>query len=573
VRIVYLIAGLVMVATADAAPTVDALAPPPDPAVPGADADHVVPPVRERTSAEQQAARIAVNGFIVHGVGEHRDLGITPAGIESLAQAEYAKLVASSGDSAKLTFAQLQSVADKITERYKKAGFIVARAYLPAQAIGEDKIVRIDVLEGSIGKVIVKGAKRYYPAVIAAPVEKLKGQPLLKDDVDSALLYDRDLPGLSVSATFQPGEKTGDTDLVILASEPPRPIQFTLGGNNYGTSITGRYRVQAGIITNSLLGIGDQFVGKVEYALDPRNNIYGAATLTVPTTLVTGLSSVIGFTRNQLQISTGDFAALNITGPTTAYFSGAQWKFLNTVDVQLQSQALILYERSQLSAVGQVFADDKFLLASLKFSGTRTDRLLHGIDVLELGVRKSIQDGSQPGLSLNPDHDRNFVIGTLNYTRLQYLTASQRLVLKANGQFTDNALIPLEQFVLGGPDSVRAYPIADALRDRGYYTALEYHIDAPGFGSITSPFYGRPWRELIEFEVFADYSKGFAVAGNRQNNGSNSSELSGAGAGVIFRIPKFYQMQFHLQGAAPFSGFNASDGNDYHIYGQIGFTF
>ena len=123
--------------------------------------------------------------------------------------------------------------------------------------------------------------------------------------------------------------------------------------------------------------------------------------------------------------------------------------------------------------------------------------------------------------------------------------------------------LPLEQFAIGGPDSVRAYPVADALRDRGYYTSLEYHVDAPGFGNLNSPFYGRPWRELLEFEAFVDYAKGASAGANRQSGGGAASELSGAGAGVIFRLPKFYQFLFHLDGAKQLSSVNASDGHAY----------
>ena len=42
---------------------------------------------------------------------------------------------------------------------------------------------------------------------------------LRKGEVDSALLYARELPGVSVSSTFQPGEKTGQTDLLMVANE------------------------------------------------------------------------------------------------------------------------------------------------------------------------------------------------------------------------------------------------------------------------------------------------------------------------------------------------------------------
>ncbi len=201
-----------------------------------------------------------------------------------------------------------------------------------------------------------------------------------------------------------------------------------------------------------------------------------------------------------------------------------------------------------------------------------TDRRFHGVDIMQVDVRKSINDDSLAPDLVSPQHDSNFLVTKISYTRLQFLSKSQRLNFKFVGQYTRDALIPLEQFAMGGPDSTRAYPIADALRDRGYYASLEYHVDAPGFGDKVSPFYGRPWRELLEFEVFYDYAKGFSAGANRQLTPA-SAELSGVGAGFFFRLPRFKHFEFHFDGAKSTSAQNASDGKGFHIYSRFSFTF
>ncbi len=529
----------------------------------------MVPPVKNR---DKPAQKIAVNGFRIDGVGNHAGLGVTPASIQALADAQYRQLASQTGAPVALTFAQMQGVADKIVARYRTAGFIVSNAFLPAQTVGADRIVQIQVLEGRIGKIIVKGAKRYRPGIISASAEKLRGKPLLKSDVDTALLYARDLPGVSVSSTFQPGEHTGDTDLVMIANEAKRPYQLTFGANNYGTSLTGKYRAQAGLIWNNPLGIGDTFNANIDYALDPNNNIYGALAYRAPIPFTPGLSAVVGAARSELQINTGTFAALRVKGPSSLYFGGVDWKFINDDNLQAVATAHVIDEQSKLSSLGVPLSDEKFQLAELTFGLSHTDRRFHGVDLLQVGVRQSINDNSRQPDLVSPQHSSNFTVAKLAYTRLQFLTKSQRLYFKFVGQYTNNALIPLEQFVLGGPDSTRAYPIADALRDRGYYSALEYHVDAPGFGNVVSPFYGRPWRELLEFEVFVDYAKGFSAGANRIST-PNTATLSGAGAGLIFRLPRFSHFEFHLDGAVPLSSQNASDGNGYHIYSRFSFTY
>src|SRR3546814_12889327 len=91
----------------------------------------------------------------------------------------------------------------------------------------------------------------------------------------------------------------------------------------------------------------------------------------------------------------------------------------------------------------------------------------------------------------------------------------------------------MEQFALGGPDSVRAYPISDALGDRGYHVAVEYQVDAPGFGDKASPFGGRPWREVVPFELFADHGRVSSVG----SAGSPGRTFARAGAGLRLPFP------------------------------------
>jgi len=531
---------------------------------------NVVPPLRDRDTAP--AKKIAVRGFRVTGVADHADLDVTPASIQALADAQYRELAGKAGNPVELSFEDMQGVADKIVERYRTAGFIVSNAFLPAQTVGPDQIVEIQVLEGKIGKIIVKGTKRYRPDVISASAEKLRGKPLLKGDVDSALLYARDLPGVTVASTFQPGENTGDTDLVMIANEAKRPYKFTLGANNYGTELTGRYRAQAGVEWANPLGIGDIFNLNVDYALDPSDNVYGAVSYRAPAPGVPGLSAVVGASRNELQINTGSFAALNVKGPSSLYYGGVDWKFINRDDLQALSTLHFVREESRLDSLGINLSDEKFSVAELTYGMLHTDRRFHGVDILQVGLRKSISDDSRVPDLVSPQHSSSFLVAKLSYTRMQFLTKSQRLNFKFVGQYSNDALVPLEQFALGGPDSTRAYPIADALRDRGYYTSLEYHVDAPGFGDKVSPFYGRPWRELLEFQVFVDYAKGYSAGANKFV-APDTATLSGVGAGLIFRLPRFSRFEFHLNGAVPLSSQDASDDKGYHIYARFGFTF
>nr|WP_243649160.1 ShlB/FhaC/HecB family hemolysin secretion/activation protein [Luteibacter rhizovicinus] len=535
-----------------------------------ATAGHVLPPVKNR-DAGGGPRKLWTRGFRVQGVGEHADAGITPAAMQTLADAQFHKL-AGEGAAAELSFAQLQGAADAITTTYRQAGFIVATAYLPAQNVGADQIIEIRVLEGQIGKVTVKGTKRYRPEVVAAPAEHLRGRTLRKSDVDTALLYARDLPGIAVSSVLQPGENDGETDLVMVARETPRPYAISVGGNNYGTSLTGRYRAQVGASWYSPLGLGDVLSGTYAYALDPRQSHLGSVSYSVPTVVVPGLSGVIGGSQSSLQVNNGELAALKVEGPSSLYYAGADWKFVNRENLQMQGTLHAIREESRLSSMGMRLSNERFDVAELGFALNRTDVRFHGIDLLQVSLRQSISDDSAEPDLVSPRHARSFLVEKLTYTRLQFLTPTQRLYFKFNGQYTRAALTPLEQFSLGGPDSVRAYPVAQYLSDRGYYASLEYHVDAPGFASMASPF-GRPWREVLELEAFIDVARGFAAGANRIDATTKVPTMRGIGAGFIFRLPGFHQFELHLDASRPWGPDRASGARGTRVYARLGLTF
>lgn len=527
---------------------------------------NVVPPVRDRAYAESDTLR--VSGLRVEGVGEHPQADITPATMQALADRTFAALVDDAADG-RVSLDGLQSVADAITAAYRETGFMVSTAYVPAQDVGEDRVVRIQVLEGRLGRVLVQGAERYREAAIARPLQGLRGSTLHAGELDSALLYARDLPGVSVSSVLQPGENTGETDLVMVAREADRPFVVDVGLNNHGTDLTGRYRASLGVTWNSPLGLGDVFSANYVHAFSPAQSWMGALSYSVPLGLAPGLSAVVGASRSELEVGSGPFAALEIKGPTTLAYAGADWKFINRETLQMQASMRYIRERSRLDALGFQLSDQEFDVAEAGFTMRRIDTRLRGVDLVQASVRMALDDRSVDPDLTTPMRESDFTVLRAAYTRMQYLTRSQRMLLKLSGQYSDDVLVPMEQFSVGGPNSARAFAVSEALGDSGWLASLEYHVDAPGFGDSVSPFGGRPWREVLQFELFADHGRVSGASGSL----SPSASYTGVGAGLAFRLPTFHGLQFRLSVAAPVGGEDPADDDDYRIWTSFGMTF
>ncbi len=522
-----------------------------------------VPSVAERDAN----AALEVRGLRVTQVGAHPEHGITPQSVQAVADAHFAMLAAGAA-SAQLDFAQLQGVADAVTEAYRKAGFLVSVAYLPPQTIGSDRIVEIRVMEGRIGKVIVQGNQRYDSRTVGDAAQRLQGRPLRKADIDSALLYARDLPGVSVSSVLQPGENEGETDLVLVANESGRPWTVNLSVDSYGTELSGRGRAQAGLVWNNPLGRGDVFAISGIWQFDPEASRNGAVSYSLPVRGVTGLSVLAGANQSELEINSGPLAVLDLKGPASQRYAGADWKFVNTQMLLLTASMRYVHETSRFEAMGVRLSNQRYDVAELGLGARHNDARWRGVNLAQLSVRRSLHDGSASPDVVNPYRDSQFTLARLGLMRMQYLSRTQRLLFKFNGQYSNNALPALEQFQLGGNDSVRGYAQGENLGDRGLFGALEYQVDAPGFADKASPFQGLAWRELLTFDVFIDHGKVFDASGNLP-----ATTLASAGAGMTFRLPRFHNLELRLAGAVPTSSYPAADGRDARLYARLGMSF
>lgn len=521
-------------------------------------------------AAAGQAPEVApavIRGFRVTGVGEHPAQGVSAQSMQAVADGYFAEVAAGKG-SATLSFAQLQAAADAVTAAYRQAGFVVSLAYLPAQTIGADGLLEIRVMEGRLGQVLVQGNRRYDGAALTAAAQDLVGQPLRKADIERALLYARDLPGVSVSSVLQPGQNEGETDLVLVANERSRPWELNLSVDNYGTRTSGRGRVQAGVVWNNPLGRGDVLAASGNYQFAPSASRNGALSYSLPIHAVSGLSVLAGANQSELEINSGPLAALELSGPSAQRYAGADWKFINTAVWQVTASARYLQEQSRFEALGVRLSDHRFDVAELGMAMHHFDARWRGANLAQLSVRRSLSDDSAALDVISPYRDSGFTIARLGLMRMQYLAPNQRLLARFNGQFTRNGLPALEQFQLGGHDSVRGYAPGEAMGDSGYLMGVEYHVDAPGFADKPSPFQGLAWRQVLGMDVFAEHGQVRHVTGRRQR-----SRLSSAGAGLTLRLPRWHNTELRLAAAVPVGGTDASDGHSSRFYARASMTF
>lgn len=566
-------------AAQEAQPPLHVVPPQPEPAQAAGDQSRsaYIPPLSDRPLDISEGDKIATTGFRVRGVTHHPELGVGPFTAQRLVDGLY-QLIAS-GETLSvqaaldragerrappvtgLTVGQMQLVAAQLAQYLRDSGLVLAQAYVPVQTVSSDGVVAIEVLEGKLGKVVVEGSKRMPAALIAASANSLHGDALTRQNIESALLTAQNLPGTAVQGTFRPGANTGETDLVLKVQNEER-FEFRFGGDNYGTDFAGETRARVDALIHNPSGFGDQIALTAVQAFDPENTTYGSLRYSLspgsPQVRVHLLAERAAFVAENKSAAT-----LDVDGDNQTYEAGLRWEFRRTRELTvgttfaLQSRVA----KVEFDKLNFQLTDDKLRVAVLDLSGQRFDTRFKGVDFFNLTLHKGEDRADGPEIILN---DERFWLTRFGYSRYQRLTDHQSLLLLTRGQYSEDTLSALERFSLGGPDSVRAFPVSEILTDRGVLASLEYRVGAPGFANRASPFRGAPWGKVVQVLLFGDYAWG-KLAENDPGD-----EIYGAGGGLLLNAGP---VNAKLTVATPLSSIEPSDDDDVRLYSEFAVSF
>lgn len=418
------------------------------------------------------------------------------------------------------SLAQLNAAARRITAYYRRDGFAVARAYLPAQDITNGTIT-ISVIEGRISSYRVNNTSLLSDATANAYIGDVKtGDVIRSEHIDRGLLLLQDTPGVSSSrATLQPGASVGTSELLIEVN-PASRYNGSVVVDNYGSRYTGEYRVGANLNLASPLGRGDQLS-------------FSALTS----------GSGLNFGRLAYQIPVGsDGLRVGAAYFDTRYKLGKEFSALLANGTARSTSVFATYPfiRSQMRNLsGTVAVEKKDLNDRVDATATQTGKK---IGVTTLGLSGNMQDAlGGGGIS---SFDLSLVMGKLaiqsptaltidnasartngsynrvsyNLNRLQRLSNSTLLAAGFSGQFASKNLDSSEKFSLGGLNGVRAQPQGEASGDEGFRGSIELR---------------QAFTPNIQGTLFYDF--GSITKINKTPFGAaaaNSRNLSGAGFGV-----------------------------------------
>lgn len=472
------------------------------------------------------------------------------------------------GEGRELTFAEIESFAARITALYREHGYILARAYVPAQEM-RDGVVEIAVLEGRVGKIDINGLHHYDADYLRRYVEpRSPGRVFEAGSFERGLLTLNDLPGLFVKSTLRPGAETGTTD-IVLDADKDRLITGALDSNNYGSPETGYERFGVSLNLNNPSGLGDvlAFRGltstiggalwlvRLSYAV-PVNTLgtkVGAAY--THSHVGADVGAVVGDITVR---GDGDIGSLYVLHP---FVRSREWSVYGQAGFDIKN-----FDNSFQSVPGAQPQHDNLRVFSVGGFLDSVDRWL-GANSLALTLSQGIgnflggMDGINDPTASVPGAGGTFTKLTGEVSRSQQVTRYTSIFLKAGGQWASTSLVAPEQYIVGGPGTVRGYPVAQFAGDRGYAFTGEFRWNAPGFGD-KSAFLGKKWGDILQFYGFVDH--GGANLINAPQGQTKSQTITGAGIGGQIAIPDNFLLKLEyakpmnnvVGGATPSNGLN-----------------
>lgn len=387
-----------------------------------------------------------------------------------------------------LTLAELQAMAARITDHYRKNGYFVARAYLPAQSV-KDNTVTIAVSEGQYGKIVLNNQTHLSDDLVRNILSGVNsGDPITNDTLEKRLLLLSDIPGVKIKSTLVPGETPGSSDLLVDIT-PGQRISGSVDVDNAGNRYTGEYRLGATVNINNLLGQGD--VASFRGVTSGSGLNYGRASYQLQLGKAT-----VGVAYSRLAYELGkEFTPLQANGTAEIASIYASYPLIRSRNTNLN--AGLNYDhrifQDRVDVVPSV-VDKKANVVTASLYGSHLDNLGGGgMNAFSLGLSAGNLDIETPAaLAADATSARtNGSYGKLAFgaSRLQRVTDTLSFYAGVNGQLASKNLDSSEKMVLGGMDGVRAYPQGEAFGDQGYIVTLEARLLLPKPESLPGQFH------------------------------------------------------------------------------------
>ncbi len=434
----------------------------------------------------------------------------------------------------------IRQAAQRLQLAYREAGYGTVVVQVPPQTILHHEI-HLRVIEGRLSQVDVAGLRAFSRANVlrGLPALRLGRVPNLAA-LDSELLMDNENPAKSVRVVFQPGQRLGQVDSLVVVRE--RPIrQWALGFDNTGNSATGTTRATLAYRDANVLDSDSVLRLRLQASTDrPADAASLSTTLRQPLYdrhTFLEWSALLSNTADQ-PIST-PAGELRFTGK--GYSAGVRALWLQPLLGRYRQEFFVGVDARRYrnncslgsfgaAGCGAAGVSLDVLPLSLGYQLQRIGgpmaqvRLVQNLPVGSAGDQAAF-DAARPGSS------SRYRLLRLDAGGRHGLAAQRRIDWRVDAQYSAQPLVFAEQFGVGGARSVRGYPQTALVGDSGASGSLQFSLP------LAQPDRGRQGvAEALRAVTFVDAGTVSDREGVECQAGRTRCSIWGAGFGLRMRI-------------------------------------
>ena len=404
-----------------------------------------------------------------------------------------------------VAIADLYDAIDEINTLYAKKGYITTRAILPPQKI-ENNVVKIMLIEGKVGQVIVENNKytksAYIKRFLKVPEGVVPNVNAIRRSIQKFNTTNKTILQIKMVA----GEKPLTTDFYIVAVEPRKRRSFTVFSDNSGGKSSGKYRYGMAYTNLNLSGRCDIFNLT---ALTSRTSETGMVSYNTPIGY-NGNRIAISHNSNHMRVSKGYMKDLDVRGnsnsDTITFTKPIKATPLKRNELIVEAQK----QKSVTKILGNDFVRDRDTRYSIGYSSMiiKKDQIFVIKPVYTMNHHKNIDNEKFHG-------DRI----TVDTMWQKYQKRGDIMSVRVSAQKELDDYIPsTDQYYLGGQYSVRGYNENVIGGDAGVNVKVDYsfHTKIKGLNFVTFFDWGRLSGETL-LTTKEIYSAGYGL--EYQRNG------------------------------------------------------
>jgi hemolysin activation/secretion protein len=433
---------------------------------------------------DRPTLRLLVLGSDPRPIQPAQPLGVQPLGVQDAAVPALgtpaARTITAAFIGRPIDDTLITDIRNRLAEYYHSIGRPFVEIAIPAQDIG-DGTLRVTVIETKRGRLRVEGNRWFDDGQYLGAIRMRRGDPIDTRSLAADVEWINRDENRHATIAVEPGDDPSTYDLIVRAKDS-LPLNATLAADNTGTPDTGLYRIGLAVDWTNALWRGDDLSYGLLTSPDQFRLVENALSYTayLPWRDWVTISVVDANTRGQATGSSDGFSVnghasivsfrYSISLPAAPAFNqhidlGYDFKTTNN-NVLAGGNSVF----PTISELDQFVVGYSARLGDVLGATGATATLVGSPGRLTSRNTQAALAGQQPGAS------PSYVYGHLSVERLTEMPVGMAWDARLAMQYSSDNLLPSEQLVFGGIQSIRGFVEQGATRDEGILMQNELRL-------------------------------------------------------------------------------------------------